>query len=369
MTHCSILRETNRANPTTWGKHGYGGNKRTVQLAELVASAGLQFNDISKENTTSRWERYRNGLVLLQKHKFEVKPERHLISKCGHAYTIYQRSLAEHRGHRVLLLEEPNHYIAYHAAKDHGYKILAVPHNLETFVIGYIDFFTGQDLPHCLEREIQHLSIADAVFCISREEQWLLKLRGISADFLPYYPPTHEIEQLLEIRNARAEIEIPKTQFLIIGALSNPATYQGMIEQLEWLAAVYQKTPFQVDIVGYGTENLKTTALQHPAFKIHGTVSPEQLHHLMTHAKAVLLHQSTGVGALTRIPEMLVAGIPIIANNHACRSAFGYSGVYCYDDQAELATLLDQTLPLPELLPRPVTAENRFIDCLKSMID
>lgn len=369
MVNRLMLRDTNRANPTAWGRYGYGGNKRTTQLAELIAITGLEFDDISKQITTSRWKRYRNGISLILKHQLKIKPDRQLISKCGHAYAIYERAMTAHPGHKLLLLEEPNHFIAYYAAKDQGYKILSVPHNLETFVVGYTDFLTGKGLPHCLEAEIEHLSMSDAVFCISREEQWLLKLRGISADFLPYYPPTHEVEKLCSIRNARAELQSQKTRFLIIGALSNPATYQGLIEQLAWLAAVYSETAFEVDVVGYGTETLNSPALECPAFIVHGTVPSEKLHHLMTHAKAILLHQSTGVGALTRIPEMLVAGLPIIANSHACRSAFGYSGVHCYENQSELADLLNQDLPLPELLPRPVAAEKRFIDCLTSMID
>ncbi|NJL53101.1 MAG: hypothetical protein HC930_14560, partial [Hydrococcus sp. SU_1_0] len=53
--------------------------------------------------------------------------------------------------------------------------------------------------------------------------------------------------------------------------------------------------------------------------------------------------------------------------SNACRSAFTYPGLHCYDNESELAELLNMDLEIPEILPRPAKAEKRFIDCLRKL--
>jgi glycosyltransferase involved in cell wall biosynthesis len=215
-----------------------------------------------------------------------------------------------------------------------------------------------------LKIEIKQLAKADAIFCISREERWLLNQFGIKADFLPYYPPEPILSQLLTVRKARKHSV--QNRFLILGTAHNPPTFLGMIKQIQDLQKIRQTTEFKVDIAGYGTEKLKQYC-NRPSLIFHGTVESQKLNELLTNAKAVLIYQEAGVGALTRIPEMLIAGIPVIANGNACRSAFSYSGLYSYDDDDELAELMGKRLDIPSILPRPVAAEKRFISCLKKL--
>jgi hypothetical protein len=270
----------------------------------------------------------------------------------------------DYSGAKLLLWEETSNYLIPCVAKEAMFKIIAVPQNLESLVIGNVNSFTQKGLPENFENEVEYLSKADAVFCISREEQWLLKLRGINADFLPYYPPKLIFLNLLKIRELRSSLQ--SKNFLILGTAANPPTLIGMIEQIWWLNQIKKEVDFQVDIAGYGTEQLKEYC-DHPTFTLHGTVDSSKLNHLLSNAKAVLVHQKAGVGALTRIPEMLVAGVPVIANGNACRSAFNYSGVYYYDSQTELADLMSKQLNSPPILPRPIEAEKRFINCVKQL--
>ena len=67
------------------------------------------------------------------------------------------------------------------------------------------------------------------------------------------------------------------------------------------------------------------------------------------------------MGFLTRIPDMLVAGIPVIVNQIAARSTSGYSGVYSYQYPEELNLWLDKELPMPSLPEKPEYAEKAFI--------
>jgi hypothetical protein len=99
-----------------------------------------------------------------------------------------------------------------------------------------------------------------------------------------------------------------------------------------------------------------------------GSVSSDELNKILTTTKAVLIHQLAGVGALTRIPEMLIAGVPVIANGNACRSSFEYDGIYHYEDQTELKEMLSKSeFPFPQMLPRPRCAEERFIKTLREL--
>ncbi len=354
-----ILRTTIfEANP-----NGNGGNHRSIQIAELVNLSGLEINDI-KPIATNRLNRYINGVRLLVKHQFRVYPSYTMVGFCGHQYQIYQNAFKQHQSVKLLLWEATGSYIVTYAAKEFDFKIIATPQNLESLVIGRKDPFTHKYIPESLENEIQHLSKSDAIFCISREEQWLLNLRGIAADFLPYYPPQPILLNLLEVRKLRESLQ--KTKFLVLGSATNQPTRLGMIEQIEWFNEIKKEIDFKVDIAGYGTEQLKEYC-DSPNFTLHGTIDSQKLNELLVNAKAVLVHQKAGVGALTRIPEMLIAGIPVIANGNACRSAFSYPGVYCYDNKPELADLMSKPLDAPEILQRPVAAETRFINCLKQL--
>jgi hypothetical protein len=90
-------------------------------------------------------------------------------------------------------------------------------------------------------------------------------------------------------------------------------------------------------------------------------VTDEALFELLAEARGLLVHQDRGAGALSRITEALVAGVPVIANRIAARSTRGYQGVSVYDTPEELRSLIAaagfQALPS---LPPPREAMDRF---------
>lgn len=343
---------------------GNGGHRRTAQIDELVRLAGFAVKDV-KPLPSTRLERYQLGIRFLLRNSFPISSVR-TAAVCGHEYLNHKTNFEQHLGKKVILWEKTVTFTTVHAAKEFGFKVIALPHNIESLVPGQSDPYTHKPLPESLENELQHLAKADAIFCISREEQWLLKLRGIDADFLPYYPAKPILEELLKVRELRQDSQ--KKRFLILGSANNSPTYQGMLQQIEWLSQINDKDEFEVDIAGYCTE-LLAPHCNHPKFNLIGAVDAQKLHYLMLNAKAVLVHQQAGAGALTRIPEMLIAGIPIIANSNACRSAYDYPGIYCYDNQSELVGLINRTFEDPPLLNRPLDAEQRFIQCLRDFAE
>ncbi|MBE9009085.1 hypothetical protein IQ250_02565 [Pseudanabaenaceae cyanobacterium LEGE 13415] len=341
--------------------NGHGGSRRTVQVVELLKKANLELANLERKILQTKRDRYLTGIrsvidprtarFILQ-HKLKIRSSFQSWAFCGFQRQVYHHELKHHSGSPLLLWETTKNYVAPYVAKEAGYKVIALPHNIEALI-------QRNDCCEGLDAEIDALQTADAVFCIAREEEWLLKARGVNAFYLPYYPPDAVLENLAKIRQSRAQSKTER--LLILGTANNTPTLVGMIEQLEWLKQISSTVKFQVDIVGYGTEKLKPYC-DRENFTVHGSVDTETLNQFLESTKAVLVHQKSGVGALTRIPEMLIAGIPVIASSNACRSAFEYAGVYCYEDESELASWLDRSLPMPESLPRPVAAEKRFID-------
>jgi hypothetical protein len=83
-------------------------------------------------------------------------------------------------------------------------------------------------------------------------------------------------------------------------------------------------------------------------------VSSEKLDELLAGAKATLVHQPLATGALTRMAELLMSGLPVIANPIAARSTWHHQGVHVFEDEAELNALCAASLPMP---PVPVVPE------------
>jgi hypothetical protein len=143
-----------------------------------------------------------------------------------------------------------------------------------------------------------------------------------------------------------------------------------MIEIIDWFRARRLPPNVTVDIAGLGTEELKPL-LPASGFHLHGTVSPRQLEELLLRTRAMLAHQPQGCGALTRIPEMLAAGVPVLANRVAARSATHFAGVRVYDTAEQLArhleALLESDWPMPPIPAAPAGAERTFIDALNEL--
>lgn len=351
----------------TTNANGHGGDHRTAQIAELIAKANLETTPFSRTILKSAQSRSIAAIKaviapatwkFIAKHHLKINPAFRSIAFCGFQRQLYQRVLQQHTGSKVLIWEATKNYVAPFVAAEQHFKVIAFPHNLEALVPGQGAIFEN------FETEVRALVKADWVFCISREEEWLLRTKGANAHYLPYYPPQPVLEQFLKVRAARQNPD--RDRFLIHGNANNPPTRNGMIEQIAWLKKVRETLPFEVDIVGYGTEKLKDYCDSAADFVVHGSVSPDQLQAFLTSTKAALIHQVPTSGALTRIPELLVAGIPVIANRNAARSTSEYAGVYQYEDWIELAELMSRSLSCPEMLDRPIAHEKRVIDCLQA---
>ena len=341
----------------------HGGVRRAQQIFELLrrADSAVAVAHPLRDTAVGGLRHADWGAALQYARGVRASPPRRARIALGFArnYGDWRRGLSRYPQARVLVWESTIDSMVLHAAKGAGLRVVAVPQNLETLVPGAVEPRTGQTMPWSLEHELRQLAAADAVYTISREEQWLLRLRGIAAEYLPFFPDAACQNAWLAVRAGRAQRREPPAGFVLLGSAVNPPTRAGVRELLTWLRAHASPAAPEMHVVGYGTEVFKD--FESPGIHVHGAVGEAALHALLVRARAVVLHQTAAVGALTRISEILLAGVPILASPTAARSTDRYRGVVTYESFADLRRLLLDDWPTPPIPEPPELLERAFL--------
>ena len=134
-----------------------------------------------------------------------------------------------------------------------------------------------------------------------------------------------------------------KKEFLIFGTAGNPPTKLGMIELINELN-ISETKDYIFHIAGFGTNKIINTTSYKAKFIFHGEIKTQKLHEIYKSVAAVIINQKPSTGALIKIPELLIAGIPVISNNHAARNYYNYHGVYVYRSFDELHNLMNKII-------------------------
>jgi hypothetical protein len=344
-----------------------GGQRRTLQIITLAQRAGFDVAHVSVANQPGFRNRVYTGIAATVRCRLPVRPSVDVLRELGTAVLAYRHHLEEAHDPRVVLWEmtRDGGMVLPTIAGEYGVAVVACPQNLESLVPGQTDRVLGsRSIPKALEIELTQLARADLVICISREEQWLLNAFGIAADFLPYFP-TPEIEfGLLAVRRMRLDVT-PK-RVLVLGSAGNPPVREGLLQLLQRLLRLRGRFPHEVHLAGNDTHQLRQQ-LDLGSITVHGAVAMNRLHELMASSDAAIVFQARGSGALTRIPELLLAGVRVISNAHAARSAQHYDGVEIFETDEELVSLLNRRTPIPTAPSRPVQAEERLIQRLRGL--
>jgi hypothetical protein len=342
---------------------GHGGDHRALQICELLRRAGFEPVPVG-ETLPSRPVRAARGLLFALRHGYVRRRSLSLVRACSHIGGRFAVAIRDHEGVPLIVWESHAVFLP-DLAHDAGFRVVALPAGLDPVMDQKGHPVTRERLPRSLESEMRGLGKADAVFTISREEQWLLRLWKVDAEYLPYYPAPLVCDRLLAVRAAR-EHSSP-TLFLILGTANNPPTMTGMREQLQLVAPLAKRHGLRFEVAGFGTERL-SNEFEAEGIRVHGGVTAERLHDLLVSSIAVVSHQRAAAGALTRIPELLVAGVPFIGSAIACRSAERMPGVGCYDSIEELESLLLRPPEDPPVPPVPALAELRFLECVSQLV-
>jgi glycosyltransferase involved in cell wall biosynthesis len=229
-----------------------------------------------------------------------------------------------------------------------GIPLVVFQQNMESLVPGQPEEGRQRDL---FNKELDLLSFCDLVVTISREEAFLLNNLGINAVFFPYYPVDAIVNRMLDVREDRKGKE--KEDIILLGTAGNKPTELGMAKVIKtWKEQGFARLGLKLLVAGYGTDVLKDVALG-DGVEFLGSLTDEELVWWLSTVKACLCYQERGCGALTRISEMLVAGVPVLANTHAARSFYNLKGVVefsslgDFEDAILTAGSLDGSIPVP----------------------
>jgi hypothetical protein len=330
----------------------HGGVRRSEQLREILEQGGMDVVSLALatprcQGTVARLKGVTRGFALAS------------LGELGRARRLaglYHLAMSEATLRQVsdpavpIVWEGGPGEASYGAgvARRLQHRVIAVPQNFDSLNPGMRSSWSGRHSPVWFDEELGQLRLADAAFVLSDHDRWLLALHGVHAHVLPYHPPIEVEAHLLGVRRRRtaeaglrALLELPNLDLLL--------ARQGLT----------------IVIAGYGTEHLRA-ASRSARVTVEGSVSDARRDELLLAARALLVHGAPATAVLTRIPEALVAGVPVIANRHAVRGAEGYPGVHVYDDADGLAELLGTQMPMPPSPERPVVAERRFAELVRS---
>lgn len=337
-----------------------GGSKRSVQIREILSRNSVPYvedefklpKNVSMP-TLLRWtcrsvafiHKYypKKGITSL---KHYIKLVKYYALRIPVVYDKYVKTDS------IFCWENTNDKDIVYLMKATKCPVIALPHNIESLVNNYSSA--------SFNKEMNALRQCDSVFTISKEESWLLRLMGMNAHYLPYYPPKDAEEFLNSIRakrENRANNNVRK--YLLLGSATNTPTRQGMQTLIDLIPSNSQ---YEFHVAGYGTESLDCAG-RNVVFL--GSISKQQLEELLLEIDALLIYQPPTTGSLTRIPEMLIAGIPVFANIDAARNFFNIKDVIVYHSFEELSLLLSSFIPyLPDFPLMCQASYSEFVNTL-----
>ena len=359
-----VLRGTsNVEDATAWAPHGSGGVWRRRQIDEILRRNGVEPVNIERAAPRSLMRKLIDAGYVLTELPGKIVFSRESLASAGYLRALYRHNARRAGLARVAILDWGTDPVAISTLKEFGFRVVMALMGLGSLWRERPSQVAGP-YPKGLITEIESLRLADAVFCISREEQWLLLNLGVRADYLPYFPDRERELFLLAERNARpAAISTRKSEFLICATRGNSDSEASFREQVDWIFQAYPEDSPTFHVVGNQTEAVREI-WSGPRFVFHGTCSDEAFVQIRARCRAICVHQQKGHGAATRVPDMILAGLAVIANGPAARSFFDMGGVCVYDTPGQFRELLQANVPMPPLPRRPAELEDAFFASL-----
>ena len=180
--------------------------------------------------------------------------------------------------------------------------------------------------------ELWLLSQADARLFISQVEAGIVGGLGLSAIFHPYLPVGKIRQRLQEVRQRRLATSPQAGLFLMLGSADHDTTRDAMHWFIEQAQRGGIPKGIQIVVGGQNTDQLLPPGQIIPGLELRGWLSQPELDRLLSQIKGVLIPQQTGFGALTRLPELACADIPVIVSQHPTHAIDNTPGLYIASD-------------------------------------
>lgn len=361
---------------------GHGGEKRSSQITQLLKECDINSIFIPKgyDKSIFRIRFFKNFFLLAKlylKLSFIINTTfsfRKIFKQILWAASLNDIFAGELYNSKLFIYETSKLTLAplipYYKKK--GFRVIGMPHNLESLVPGSESELTKMRSPNWLFEEIRFLKFFDTVFAISKEETLFLLQCGIKAEYLPYFPVDEVFRYLQEIRGIRIK-KAGKTygnrKLLMLGSAINPPTFIGMKDRILFLGEK-KLSNWDILVAGFGTNVLREYIIENERIKILGELSDEELSELLCEVDLVLIHQPPTAGSLTRIVELLISGVPVLVNFSGARDYYGTNGIYVYyDDEQMLEYLSYDKYAIPDIPMKPEREYKKFKNIISNSIN
>ncbi len=313
----------------------------------------------------------KKSLVTRGEYPYWSKTRRDVVYRLRNFSAHWARLIDRRHSIRLVLMDDPI-YFAPLAKKlfKLGVPVAAVCHNIESLVASNVDPANRMNI---FKRELDLFDRCETVITISREDTVLLNTFNTrnNAVFFPYYPVEDIRRRLLAIRKEREKAGKAKKNFLIMGTVNNNETREGMLRVIRHWESAGGAFGGKLLVAGYSTDTFLKDLKNSDNIEFLGPLDNETHDKRLGEISACICYQERGGGALTRICEMLIAGVPVAASTHAARSYYNIKGVTEFRDLPGLghalknASRLNGHIPIPDPPPPPLllrqmeTAANR----------
>jgi len=196
-----------------------------------------------------------------------------------------------------------------------------------------------------LGNELRLMARCAERFAISKVEAGFVGGLGLACQYYPYLPVGPIRENLTATRRRRAQRRADPGLIVLLGSAQHGVTGESM----RWFAgsALEWGLPAGVRVVAVGgdTNTLLPTGQSLPGLELRGWLEQVELDALLARAAAAVIPQRQGFGALTRLPELACAGIPVITFDHPAYALNPTPGLRTVaQDWKELCAAMKDTL-------------------------
>ena len=332
---------------------GAGGHHRAYQMAHDLETVGMaQVQTI----TLSQWGKTRSfvdralnwGIRKCRLNKLKIRlsfdnpynliaftsyTTKHFVPATFFRY--YEKKLKTFQKPVVCVLADTRFGKVVEINKRHRIPTVLCIQNLESFDNREVDLQRKSTVKAAavdFANEFWLLSQADARLFISQVETGIVGGLGLSVTFYPYLPVGKIRQRLEDVRQRRSATSPQEGLFLMLGSADHDTTRDAM----RWFVEQAQRggipKGYQIIVGGQKTDQLLPPDQTIPGLELRGWLSQPELDRLLSQIKGVLIPQQSGFGALTRLPELACAGIPVIVSEHPTYAIDNTPGLYIAED-------------------------------------
>jgi glycosyltransferase involved in cell wall biosynthesis len=338
---------------------GHGGNHRAYQIQhDLIKAVGSENLNVvawpdweaavnAKPSIMRQLDQFLDWLV--RKIKARLRWWGIMKLKPGHVselYSVFEKKYSDPRfvayykaslteGSRpdICIVEHPGFIKLLEINRSYGIPTFACLQNLESLDLAPRTTNTEhlQLISDNFRSELTFIANCQQHFPISKVETAVLRGLGYPAHYYPYRPVGALRERLLQIREARRTQKQEADLFLMPGTVLHNTTREGFEWFLQQMTMQPLSQPVRIRMLGLGAILLQPLTDSLPCIENYDWVEQDELDEWLIRAQAVIVPHFRGFGALTRLPELSCAGIPVLTSTYAAQTMDVPPGVLAVD--------------------------------------